>query len=64
MDEVHDVVFVDGIYLGRKAVVLIACTRQHVVGWHIARKETTQAYKDLLSKIPPPQLVVCDGGTG
>ncbi|MCU9970038.1 transposase, partial [Mobiluncus mulieris] len=36
----------------------------HVVGWHIARKETTQAYKDLLSKIPPPQLVVCDGGTG
>ena len=25
-DEVHDVVFVDDIHLGRKAVVLIACT--------------------------------------
>ncbi|MCV0002671.1 IS1249 family transposase [Mobiluncus mulieris] len=62
--EAHRVIHVDGIYLRRIVVVLIAYSDRHVVGWHIARKETTQAYKDLLSKIPPPQLMLCDGGTG
>lgn len=32
IDEVHEVVFVDGIHLGRKAVVLIACSEEHVLG--------------------------------
>lgn len=32
VDEVHEVVFVDGIHLGPKAVVLIAQTREHVLG--------------------------------
>lgn len=33
--EVHDVVFVDGIYVTRKLVVLIASTRrQNVLPWH------------------------------
>lgn len=39
VDEVHHVVFVDGIYLSRKLVVLIACTKTHVLGWHVARQE-------------------------
>ena len=64
VDEVHDVVFVDGIYLGRKAVVLIACTRQHVLGWYVARSENVNAWKALLDRIAPPLLVVSDGGSG
>lgn len=32
VDEVHHVVFVDGIYLSHKLVVLIACTRRLRVG--------------------------------
>ena len=64
VDEVHDVVFVDGIYLGRKAVVLIACTRQHVLGWYVARSENINAWKALLDRIAPPLLVVSDGGSG
>lgn len=62
--EIHRVIHVDGIYLRHIAVVLIAYAGGHVVGWHVARKETMQAYKELLMKIPAPQLVVCDGGAG
>ena len=33
VDEVRDVIFVDGIHLGRGTVVLIAHTPDHVLGW-------------------------------
>lgn len=62
--EIHRVVHVDGIHLGHEAVVLIACSREHVIAWHVARSESTQAWMDLLIKIPPPDMVVTDGGTG
>lgn len=39
VDEVHHVVFVDGIYLARNVVVLIACTKNHVLGWYVAKGE-------------------------
>lgn len=61
---VHRVVHIDGIYLRRIAVVLIAYADGHVVGWHVARSESRQAYKALMGKIPAPEMVVCDGGTG
>lgn len=64
VDEVHHVVFVDGIYLSRKLVVLIACTKTHVLGWHVARQETTAAWQALFARIAPPDVVVCDGGPG
>ena len=62
--EVYPVLYVDGIYLRRKAVVLIACTDTHVVGWYVARTEKSQAWKALFARIAPPGLVVCDGGSG
>ena len=31
-------VFVDGIYLSHKLVVLIACTKTHVLGWYVAKE--------------------------
>lgn len=64
VDEVHDVVFVDGIHLGRKAVVLIAQTREYILGWYVARTENARAWEALMSRIAPPDLVVTDGGSG
>ena len=64
MDEVHNVVFVGGIHLGRKAVVLIACTPDYVLGWYVARAENSRAWTALMQRIAPPLLVVSDGGGG
>lgn len=64
VDEVNHVVFVDGIYLSHKLVVLIACTKTHVLGWYVAKGETTRAWQALMSRIAPPDVVVCDGGQG
>ena len=64
VDEVYEVVFVDGIHLGRKAVVLIAQTREHVLGWYVARSENSRAWEALMSRIAPLEVVVCDGGSG
>ena len=64
VDEVHRVVYVDGIYLARNVVVLIACSDEHVLSWYLARAETTRAWRALLSRIAPPDMVVTDGGSG
>ena len=62
--EVHRVVYVDGIYLDRNLVVLIASSDEHVLSWYMARSETSRAWEALLEPIPAPQVVVTDGGTG
>lgn len=65
VDEHYRVIHVDGIYLHHQAVVLIACTSDNtVIAWHVARNENIHAYQALLMKIPAPDMVVCDGGTG
>ncbi len=62
--EVHRVVFVDGIRIARNAVALIASTEGRVIGWYLARSENSRAWSALMSPIPPPDVVVTDGGTG
>ena len=62
--EVHRVVFVDGIHIAKNVVVLIACTDDYVIGWYLARSENARSWSALMSKIPPPEVVVCDGGSG
>lgn len=64
VDEVFRVVHVDGIWIARDCVVLIACSDEHVLSWHLARAETTAAWRSLLSRIAPPDTVVTDGGSG
>jgi hypothetical protein len=64
IDEIHRVVYVDGIYLGRKVVVLIARSDRYVLGWYLARCENSRAYAALMERIPAPDIVVCDGGQG
>lgn len=63
-DEVHHIVHVDGIWLGRAAVILIACTEDYVIGWHLARSEHSQAWAALMVRIAPPAVVITDGGNG
>lgn len=63
-DVVHDVVHIDGIHLGRKAVALIAMADGHVIGWHIAKSESCASWTSLISRIAPPLAVVCDGCNG
>lgn len=60
----RDVLYVDGIYLGRKACVLICCDDEFVLGWYLCRYEHARAYAALLSRIAEPVVVVSDGGTG
>ena len=64
VDEIHRVVYVDGIHLGRKAVVLIACSDERVLGWYLAREENSRAWEALMRRIAPPLMVVTDGGSG
>ena len=64
VDEIHRVVYVDGIYLARNVVILIACSDEHVLSWYLARSENSNAWRALLSRIAPPEVVVTDGGSG
>ena len=64
VEERRDVLYVDGIYLGRKACVLICCDKEHVLGWYLCRYEHAGAWRALMSRIAEPAVVVSDGGTG
>lgn len=64
VDEIHSVIYVDGIYLARDLAILIACSESSVLSWYLSRAETKRAWKALLSRIAPPAIVVADGGTG
>ena len=62
--EVCRVVFVDGIYLARNVCILIARSEGHVLGWFVSKSENSRAYKALMARIAPPDVVVTDGGPG
>ena len=62
--EVHDVVFLDGLHLGRVAVVLIAVAGGHVLAWHLARTECSEAWAAIMMRIPAPAMAVSDGSPG
>lgn len=62
--EAHRVAFVDGIRIARDVVVPIASTEEHVIGWCMARSEGSRSRAAPMAPIPPPDVVVRDGGTG
>mgnify|MGYP002563564829 FL=1 len=64
VEGIRDVLFLDGIYLGRKACVLICCDEKHVLGWYLCRYEHAGAWIALMKRIAEPKMVVSDGGTG
>ena len=59
-----NVVYVDGIYLGRKACILICCNERYVLGWYLCRYENSRAWEALMQRIAAPAMVVSDGGHG
>jgi len=61
--EVYPTVLLDGIRVGSQ-VNLIARTAGSVIDWHWAVWETSYSWEELLSKLPAPTVVVCDGQKG
>ena len=59
-----NVVYVDGIYLFRKACILICCNEENVLGWYLCRYENSRAWEALMQRIAAPAMVVSDGGHG
>lgn len=59
-----DQVFIDGIWLHRDWVLLIARGTAGVIGWQWAAGESTAAYRALLSPIPAPRVTTTDGAPG
>lgn len=41
---VSDVVFLDGIWLKRDAVILVACSKDYVLAWLLAQSECAEAW--------------------
>ena len=64
VEDKRDVLYVDGIYLARKACILICCDEEHALGWYLCRYEHAGAWTALMKRIAAPGLVVSDGGTG
>jgi len=64
IEEARDVLFLNGIYLGRKACILICSDEKNVLGWYLCRYEHAGAWRALMSRIAEPRMVVSDGGTG
>lgn len=62
--EIYDEIQIDGIYLSSKWCCLIAITGGKVIAWQWCDREKAVAWKALLEKIPPPRVVVTDGGSG
>ena len=60
----HRVLFVDGIWLAERLVVLICCSEDRVVSWYMAQSENSRAWSALMEAIPAPDDVVADGGGG
>ena len=61
IEEPRGVVYVDGIYIARKACILICCDDNNVLGWYLCRDEHSQAWKALMQRIAEPVVVVSDG---
>ena len=59
-----NIVYVDGIYLSRKACILICCNEENVLGWYLCCYENSRAWEALMQRIAAPAMVVSDGGHG
>jgi hypothetical protein len=62
--EISHVIYVDGIYISKRCVCLIACSDEYALDWYLARSEHSGAWGALMRRIPPPDVVITDGGTG
>ncbi len=57
-------VYLDGLWLNRNLTVLIARTKDSVIGYSFAPSESYTEWARFLSKFMPPEYAVCDGQKG
>lgn len=62
--EVHDAVLVDGVWIGSWCLLIALSDTGHVIAWQWAARESTAAWEALFDQVPPPDVVVTDGGSG
>ncbi len=60
----HHTVLVDGIYIGSWCLLIAVTEQLQVLAWQWCARESTAAWAALLTRIPAPTVVVCDGGAG
>lgn len=60
----HHTILVDGIYIGSWCLLIAVTESLQVLAWQWCARESTAAWAALLSHIPAPTVVVCDGGAG
>src|ERR1700683_791366 len=61
--ETYPVLLLDGIRVG-SLVCLVARTPGHVIAWTWVPYESGGYWDELLGRLPPPVVVVCDGQKG
>lgn len=62
--EVHDVVLVDGVWIGSWCLLIAQSSTGAVIAWQWCARESTAAWEALFQQVPPPLVVVTDGGSG
>ncbi|MDF2047251.1 hypothetical protein QE406_003136 [Microbacterium testaceum] len=62
--EVHDVVLVDGVWIGSWCLLIAQSDTGRVLAWQWCARESTAAWTALFEQVPPPVVVVTDGGSG
>ena len=60
----HHTILVDGIYIGSWCLLIAVTEDLQVLAWQWCARESSPAWQALLTRIPAPVVVVCDGGQG
>jgi hypothetical protein len=58
------VVIIDGTYLADHGLLIATDEQQIPLAWQWCAREGTAAWSALLTQVPAPLVVVCDGGSG
>lgn len=62
--EIHDVVLVDGVWIGSWCLLIAQSSTGQVIAWQWCARESSAAWQALFTQIPAPAVVVTDGGSG
>lgn len=62
--EIYDQILLDGIYLPYNWCLITATNGKRIIDWQWCQRENAPAYQALMNRLPPPQVVVTDGGAG
>lgn len=62
--EVHDVILVDGVWIGSWCLLVALTGSGQVVAWQWCARESGAAWRALFEQIAAPSIVVTDGGSG